>query len=142
MVIEIHKRSGYLLVRKGKGCKERKVFINSKVRNALEAYFDFRVNKYNLDQLESCDPAIANQSNKRMTHRSAQKVIKSLADKAKITRIQVTPHIFRHTFANRFFQSSKDILSLQSLLGHADLNTTSTYARPTQEQILESMDNL
>ncbi|BCD92644.1 tyrosine recombinase XerC (plasmid) [Francisella halioticida] len=140
--IIINDRSGHLLVRKGKGDKERAVLLSSKVRNSLNIYFDYRVKKYKLDQLNPDDPVIANQSNKRMTPRSVQKVIKSLADKAKITRIQVTPHTFRHTFANRYFQSTKDILSLQALLGHEDLNTTGWYAKPTQKQLLDSMDLL
>ena len=140
--VVINDRSGHIIIRKGKGLKERMVFINSKTRNALNLYFDYRIQKYGLEKLEASDPAISNQSNKRMTSRSIQKVIQNLAQKTKIDRIQVTPHAFRHTFANRYYSETKDILSLQALMGHHSLETTGDYALPSQEQILESMNNL
>ena len=140
--ITINDRSGHLTIRKGKGLKERVVFLNSKVRNALSLYFDYRVEKYSLERLEIDDPAISNQSNKRMSSRSVQKVIQTLAQKARIDRIQVTPHTFRHTFANKYYSATKDILSLQALLGHESLDTTGDYALPTQADILESLDKL
>jgi site-specific recombinase XerD len=79
--ITINDRSGHLTIRKGKGLKERVVFLNSKVRNALSLYFDYRLEKYSLERLEIDDPAISNQSNKRMSSRSVQKVIQTLAQK-------------------------------------------------------------
>jgi len=140
--IVINDRSGHITIRKGKGLKERIVFTNSKVRNALSLYFDYRTEKFELSKIDSADPAISNQSNKRMTSRSVQKVIQSLAQKAKIDRIKISPHTFRHTFANKYYSATKDILALQALMGHNSLDTTGTYALPSQEELLASLDKI
>jgi site-specific recombinase XerD len=47
---------------------------------------------------------------------------------AKIKK-SVTPHVLRHTCATHMLQSGADIRSIQSLLGHIRLQSTTTYTR-------------
>ena len=46
---------------------------------------------------------------------------------------------FRHTFATRFYQETKDIASLAKVLGHANLRTVQRYIHVTEEHVLEAM---
>lgn len=51
---------------------------------------------------------------------------------------QTGTHTLRHTFAVRFLDQTKDIYSLQRLLGHSDLKTTQIYAKYSNESVRRS----
>jgi site-specific recombinase XerD len=51
----------------------------------------------------------------------------TLADET--TFIPITPQIFRHSHATYLPNAGVDIAHLQMLLGHADISTTTIYAR-------------
>lgn len=139
--VTINEESGNIIIKNGKGNKQRNVLLNAKARSALSRYFEFRVNKFNKD-ISPKSPAIASQSEKRMSIRGVQAVIQELATKAKITRIKVTPHVFRHTFATRYHNETKDLVGLASLCGHSSLNTTAKYSLPSEEVLLAGLDRI
>ena len=45
----------------------------------------------------------------------------------------------RHTFATRALESGVDLLTLASLLGHADLKMVSRYAHPSEERKVDAI---
>ena len=45
----------------------------------------------------------------------------------------------RHTFATRFYESTKDIAALAKVLGHAKLSTVERYVHPTETHVREAM---
>ncbi|MFC7513573.1 tyrosine-type recombinase/integrase [Herbaspirillum sp. GCM10030257] len=61
-------------------------------------------------------------------------------ERAKITlpKGQLT-HVLRHTFASHFMMAGGNILTLQRVLGHADLKTTMRYAHLSPEHLQESV---
>ena len=139
--LEINERSGSLYVYKGKGSKERRVFLSAKCRSALSQYFDYR-NKSEQWNPGSPDPVFVSERKERISIRAIQHTIKSLADQAKITRMQVTPHSLRHTFATKYYNESRDIVGLSNLIGHNSLDTTAIYSLPSEEQMMMVLDKL
>ncbi len=47
-------------------------------------------------------------------------------------------HLFRHTFAKDFYEQTKDIYTLQQILGHADISTTQRYIQSLGVSLFES----
>jgi len=48
----------------------------------------------------------------------------------------------RHTFATRFIESSGDILTLQAILGHANIQMVTRYAHPTRQHQYQAMKQM
>ncbi|MEK7117475.1 MAG: site-specific tyrosine recombinase/integron integrase, partial [Patescibacteria group bacterium] len=119
---------------RGKGGKVRLVFLSDKVKQILKEYLNKRKDMddalfVNLDRASS-----KSMSNKGLTSRSIQNIVKHCAIKAGISK-KVTPHIIRHCFATDLLSNGADLRSVQTLLGHANINTTQIYTHVTDRQL-------
>jgi len=106
-----------LLIRHGKGGKQRVVRIGVKAQKALWKYVTL-YRKGNSNRL------FLNRSGGAMSLFGMKILIKRLGDKAKV---KVHPHQLRHTFAISFLRAGGDVFSLQYLLGHSTLSMTQRY---------------
>ena len=69
-------------------------------------------------------------------------MISQFCKKAKITRISVSAHTLRHTFAlNYLKQNPGKIVDLANLLGHESLDTTAVYTKPSQADLGRDLEN-
>ena len=70
-----------------------------------------------------------------MTPRTIQRILKRIANKARINR-PVSPHVLRHTFAVAAVQKGISLPALQRLLGHDRLTTTEIYLNLSPEDVI------
>ena len=109
-------------VRKGKGSKDRIFKIAESLSKQLQKYI-FK------------NPGTHVFSEKGpMSTRNVQLLIKTAAKKANINK-KVTPHTLRHSFATHLLENGENLLVIQQLLGHENLETTRIYTHISQDQI-------
>ena len=72
----------------------------------------------------------------RLTRRTAQRLVKRVADRAMLTK-PVTPHVLRHTFAVNCVQRGLSTASLKKILGHDRLETTEIYLNISPDDALQ-----
>jgi integrase len=66
--------------------------------------------------------------------------LKRVAKRASVS--EATVHKFRHTYATRLLESGCDIVTVQRLLGHSDLETTRQYLNPDEELKRKAVNRL
>ncbi len=123
---------------RGKGQKDRPVFIGQHAAEHIEDYLDKRID--NLPPLflnYSRNNTVANSGDyRRLTPRSIQRLISKYAKLAGITK-HVSPHTMRHSFATDLLMNGADIRSVQSMLGHSNISTTQVYTHVTDSHLKE-----
>ena len=64
---------------------------------------------------------------KTLDRSNVWKMLKRLADAAKVLAKKVFPHNLRHLFARTHYRKFKDIVRLADILGHSSIDTTRIY---------------
>lgn len=123
---------------RGKGQKDRPVFISQSAADWVEQYLAMRQ--------DSLVPLFISYSRnietnttgdyRRLSARSIQRAIGKYARLAGITK-HVSPHTMRHSFATDLLMNGADIRSVQTMLGHADISTTQIYTHVTDAHLKE-----
>lgn len=123
---------------RGKGQKDRPVFISEAAAGWVDHYLDVRD--------DTLAPLFISYSNnvepnttgdyRRLTARSVQRMVSKYARLAGITK-HVSPHTMRHSFATDLLMNGADIRSVQSMLGHSNISTTQVYTHVTDEHLRE-----
>ena len=115
----------------GKGKKERLVPIGEKALDALKAYLDARhvPNR----------ALFLNKNGTRLSDRSVRNIINKYILSASL-RMNVSPHVLRHSFATHLLERGADLRSVQELLGHVNLSTTQIYTHVTTERLKSVYD--
>lgn len=115
-------RSDHLRVR-GKGNKERVVYLNDATAQAINAYLLVRKN------IDAQDKAALFLSNRktRISREAVHSMVKNSLLRAGLDASKYSAHKLRHTAATLMLQNGVDVRTLQELLGHEHLNTTQIY---------------
>ena len=119
-----------LIVRKGKGKKDREVSLDPAILK--------RLRKYYLDQKLGKNSLFfwGNKKDTALDESRIQRLVRESAKKAKINK-KVSPHALRHTFATHFLEYGNSIKRLQNELGHQNLSTTFEYVHYAAETFCE-----
>ena len=114
----------------GKGNKQRIVMYGKKCQELLDQYLKIRFNFLK----ENNDYLILGVKGKKINDRVIRNIINDLSQKAGIN-LRISPHTFRHTFATHMLNEGADLRSVQELLGHENLSTTTIYTHVTNERL-------
>lgn len=123
---------------RGKGQKDRPIFISPDAAYWVEKYLDQRT--------DTTKPLFIRYSGRktvdlsgnyhRLTARSVQRMVARYALLAGITK-HVSPHTLRHSFATDLLMNGADLRSVQALLGHSNISTTQIYTHVTDPHLKE-----
>lgn len=116
----------------GKGNKERICYFNEHAEEALKKYINN--SRLNLLGNKKSDYLFINHIGGHLTDRGIRLIIDNIIRVSSINT-KVTPHTFRHTFATMLLNEGCDLKSVQELLGHVNLSTTSIYTHVTNDRI-------
>jgi site-specific recombinase XerD len=121
---------------RGKGQKDRPVFISAEAAAWIEKYLDKRTdNTRPLFIRYSGTKKVDNSGNfTRLTARSIQRMVSRYALLAGITK-HVSPHTLRHSFATDLLMNGADLRSVQVMLGHSNIATTQIYTHVTDPHL-------
>ena len=133
--VEIGERKGTLIVRQGKGNRERRVPLNGEARKALQNWLAVRPQK----DSKFIWTAVEDES-ESLTPRSVQRILKRLGQEAGIPDLH--PHLARHTFAKNLIDSGVGLEKVARLLGHSNLNTTRIYITPNERDLELAVEKL
>lgn len=124
---------------RGKGKKDRPIFIDQSTADCIKDYLDMRTDSLPalfLNNSQNQQMPTTSGDYRRLTPRSIERIVQGYARKAGITK-HVTPHTLRHSFATDLLMNGADIRSVQSLLGHANISTTQIYTHVTDQHLRE-----
>lgn len=121
---------------RGKGQKDRPVFISQGASDWVEQYIDARQDSLVplfISYSKNVEPDTSGDF-RRLSARSIQRMISKYARLAGITK-HVSPHTMRHSFATDLLMNGADIRSVQSMLGHSNISTTQIYTHVTDAHL-------
>jgi integrase len=130
--ITINERSGFALVRNGKGSKERTVPLNLIARRAISAWLPLRA------QLGGNAPETQNLI--KTTVRTLQRSVESLGKQIGVP--DLTPHWLRYTFAKRLERNGQALETIRDLLGHESIETTRRYLRSSLDELTSAVEGV
>jgi integrase/recombinase XerC len=127
----------------GKGGKERILPFNQSTVAALKAWMKDRAQilvpesqRSKGKRKNSEDPLFINYRGTRLTGRSVDRLLRRYVAQCS-TRMGVSPHALRHSFATHLLQRGADLRAIQELLGHARLSTTQRYTHVNAAQLID-----
>ena len=133
-------RRSQIMVRGGKGAKDRLVYLYEDVADALAAYLELRS--------ETDEPRVflvekGIYKGQPLSVRGIQKRAEHYSEKC---GVHVSCHQLRHTMATDLLNAGADVVTIQYLLGHSRIKTTLRYARLSNQRarmdFYQSMDRV
>lgn len=116
-----------IVIRKGKGNKQRIVYINSKIIEALRTYI--KVRRDDGDYL--------------FVSRESETLSRSVVNREfqKYSNV-ITPHMLRHFYCSHALDSGYSVAEVANQAGHRDTRTTLIYTNPSRNKLKEMAELL
>ena len=114
----------------GKGSKERMVSFGDPALDSIKMFINDGRKQYKIDS----EYLIVGKNEEQLTTRRIEQIIGELINKTSI-KMNITPHMFRHTFATHLLDNGSDLIAVQELLGHESLSSTEIYTHISNEHL-------
>jgi integrase/recombinase XerD len=123
---DIDSKRGIVIIRQGKGKKDRITPLSTKILEMLRNYYtDYKPTTWLFE---------GQNKGEMYSEKSLQSVLKQALLKAKITK-PVSLHWLRHSYATHLLESGTDLRYIQELLGHSSSKTTEIYTHVSTKSI-------
>lgn len=127
------------LIVTGKRSKQRIVYINEAVRDAIFDYRDTLTKEQKEvhdEKIKSKHPVFLSNRNTRISKKTVQWLVNKHLKNAGLGYKQLSTHKLRHTAATLMYrEGGVDVRVLQDILGHEQLNTTQIYTHVASEDV-------
>ena len=123
-LIDINLEESFLSII-GKGNKQRIAPIGAKAMTHILIYIDNFRSSF-IKKVNSNGYLFLNNRGTHISRMGVWNIIKKRSHQISQNK-QITPHMFRHSFATHLIEGGADLLAVQKMLGHADITTTQIY---------------
>ncbi|WP_397538605.1 tyrosine recombinase XerC [Rummeliibacillus pycnus] len=124
---------------RGKGDKERTVYLNDACIATLKVYLDNE--RPHIKDSTNNQALFLSQKGTRLTRQRVAKIVKQINHTSGLDKKKLSPHKLRHTSATMMYKSGADIRSLQQILGHSNVSTTQIYTHVEDKEIQRVIEN-
>lgn len=126
-----------ILTVRGKGDKERNLYLNEQCLQALSSYIKVRTQYVKITGEQNA--LFLSQKGTRLTRQAISNLVRKINQDSGLAKKKLTPHKLRHTSATLLYKSGADIRSLQQILGHSNISTTQIYTHVENKEIQRVM---
>lgn len=136
--------SGSIHIKRGKGRKERKLYLSKRVVKALNLWLERRHRIETRHQLER--PLFCRVTKSGVLMPSALSkagvadILTNLSNRSGVARF--TPHDLRRTFITQLLDQGVDINTVRQLAGHANIATTASYDFRGEKELIRAAQGL
>ncbi len=123
----------YILQIRGKGNKPRTVMIKKNIiQKHLDNYIEIKNNNNPL--------LITNLKGNMITQAYISRLVEKILISIGIRKEKNGAHLLRHSFATLLYKKHKDLVLVQEVLGHSDINTSRIYTHFDKEKLIKTTD--
>ena len=122
----------------GKGNKERIIPIGEEAVKHIGLYLEAIRRPMKNIHKDAVDVLFLNRRGKKLSRVMVFLVVKEMAARAGIEK-NVSPHIFRHSFATHLIEGGADLKAVQDMLGHESIITTEIYTHLDTDYLRETI---
>lgn len=115
-----------VLVRQGKGGKDRLVPFGRPAAEALRAWLELRPEFLDPKKDDGRRALFLGRRGGRLNDREVRRVLEARLNNRGLDR-RYSPHSLRHSFATHLLSAGADLKAIQEMLGHSSLATTERY---------------
>lgn len=139
-----HINDDEIFIFNGKGKKDRVVHCSPLVFKEYLKYKRIQSDYFDYKELRNVDDFVfLTKDGKQYNYILAERALIKLAKDCNIREnIRVSPHSFRHYFAQKLVRNKTDIYTIQKLLGHTSIKTTEVYLKSLniEEEISKAVE--
>ncbi len=132
---DVNLSSREILIRQGKGQKDRIVPIHPRLVPILRGYLTERKKRKNYSRFFITGA----QSEKPVSGKNIRIMCQKLSRE---TGVYFTPHMLRHTCARLLIEADIDVFKVKEILGHSSITTTMTYLSVSTENLKRTLSDV